>query len=193
MGRLWPYYSAWQKEQFQCQHCAWVGNAGFADLDYSSESAVLIECPQCYQSLGVVEFPNLKDTEEAAAQGNAEAIAALPGFRQRVNHNWELIRRFSQEEISSVDQLPELQGESLEFTWDFVKAADGEYYQIIRLGEREVFRELAFWNNLGRFEEVKGLLKQKYGKRFRSLTPTDPSLEWLTGDNAARLMRLSVD
>ena len=193
MGKLWPYYSAWQKEKFQCQHCEWSGNVGFADLDYGSDSAALIECPQCYQSLGVVEFPNLKDTEEAAAQGNAEAIAALPDFRQRVNHNWELLEKFEREKITSVDQLPELQEESLEFVWDFVKATDGEYYQIIRLGERELWRELAFWNNLGRFEEVKGLLKQKYGTWFRSLTPTDDSLEWLTGDNAGRLMRLRVD
>jgi hypothetical protein len=191
MGRLWPYYSAWQQEKFQCQHCGWIGNVGFADLDYGSDVASIIECPKCFQSLGVVEYPNLKDTEEAAAQGNAEAIAALPGFRQRVNHNWELLERFEQEKITSVDQLPELEGESLEFTWDFAKAADGEYYQTIRLGERELWRELAFWSNVRRFEQVNGLLKQKYGARFRSLTPTDASLEWLTGDNLSDLIQLS--
>src|SRR5205823_58867 len=53
-----------------------------------------------------------------------------------------------------------LEGESLEFTWDFAKAEDGEYYQTIRLGERELWRELAFWRNVRRFEEVKGLLKK---------------------------------
>jgi hypothetical protein len=87
--------------------------------------------------------------------------------------------------------LPELEGESLDFTWDFVKAPDAEYYQTIRLGERELWRELAFWSNVRRFEEVKGLLKQKYRARFRGLTPTDNSLEWLTGDNLSRLMHLS--
>jgi hypothetical protein len=139
----------------------------------------------------VVEFPNLKDTEEAAAQGHVEAIAALPGFRQRVNHNWKLLERLEQEKITGVDQLPELEGESLEFTWDFAKAEDGEYYQTIRLGERELWRVLAFWSNVRRFEQVNGLLKQKYGARFRSLTPTDASLEWLTGDNLSDLIQLS--
>lgn len=87
--------------------------------------------------------------------------AALPGFRRRVEHNWELIRRFEQEKISSADQLPELQGEALEFIWDLVKVADGEYYQVIRLGEREIFTEPAFWGNTSRFAEVKRLLKKK--------------------------------
>jgi hypothetical protein len=90
-----------------------------------------------------------------------------------------------------VDQLPELGGESLEFTWDLAKVPDGEYYQTIRLGERELWRELAFWSNVRRFEEVWGLLKQTYGARFRSLTPTDDNLEWLTGENLSRLMRPS--
>ena len=86
-----------------------------------------------------------------------------------------------------------MEGEALEFTWDFAKAEDGEYYQTICLAERELWRELAFWSNVRRFEEVKGLLKEKYGARFRSLTPTDDSLEWLSGDNLSRLMHLSVN
>jgi hypothetical protein len=109
MGRVWPYYSSWQQEKFQCQHCGSSGNVGFADLDYSSDVASIIECPKCFQSLGVVESPNLKDTEEAAAMGNAEAIAALPGFRQRVEHNRALLERWERKKITSVDQLPQLE------------------------------------------------------------------------------------
>jgi hypothetical protein len=52
---------------------------------------------------------------------------------------------------------------------------ENEDYQIIRVGEREIWRELAFWDNILRFNEIKDLLKQKYGTRFKSLTPTDGS------------------
>ena len=53
--------------------------------------AASIECPNCYRNLGVViEFPNLKDTEEAAAQGNEEAIKALPSFESRVERQLEI-------------------------------------------------------------------------------------------------------
>jgi hypothetical protein len=191
MGRVWKYYSNWQEEQLRCNHCGWIGNVGFADLDYSSDVAAIIECPKCYSSLGVVGFPNLNDTEQAAAQGNAEAIAALPKLRQRIKRNEELLERFRQRKIERLGQLPELEGEGLEFGWDFVQESDGEFYQIIRLGEREVWREPAFFNNLRRFEDVKQLLREKYGARFKSLTPTAASIEWLTGDNLGRALALT--
>jgi len=99
MGRVLLYYSAWQEGKFQCQHCGCSGNVGFADLDYSSNPASIIECPKCYGSLAVVEFPNMKDTQKAAAQGNAEAVTAPLGFNQRVNHTWRLLERFEQKKI----------------------------------------------------------------------------------------------
>lgn len=53
------------------------------------------------------------------------------------------------------------------------------------------WRELAFWDNMVRFNEIKGRLKQKYGLRFISLTPTDGSLDYLTGDHFYKLRTLS--
>ncbi len=190
MGRAKPYYSGWQHEVFTREHCGWTGTVGYQDLE-AGDVAAIIECPRCCRSMGVVLYPNLKETGEAAAQGNAEAIKALPGFEARVNHNWELLDRFEQEKIRSADQLPDLDGQSLEFEWDFVKGADGEFYQVIRVGDAEVWRELAFFNNLRRFEEIKKLLKAKYGTRFKSLTPTGASMEWLSGDNLGRALQIS--
>jgi len=163
-----------------------------ADVGEVGGGAVSIECPKCYRNLGVViEFPNLKDTEEAAAHGNQEAIAALPGFRQRIKRNYELLEKFEQEKLRNADQLPDLEGESLEFDWDFEKGADGEFHQVIRTGDVEVWRELAFFNNVRRFEEIKELLTVKYGTRFKSLTPTSASMEWLSGDNLGRALQIS--
>ena len=124
--------------------------------------------------------------------GNEEAIKALPRFEARIKDNWELLDRFEREKIQSADQLPNLEGESLAFEWDFVKGNDGEFYQVIKTGDVELWRELAFFNNLRRFDEVKELLRQKYGKRFVSLTPTPASMEWLSGDNLARALQLSI-
>jgi hypothetical protein len=190
MGRVCKYYSDWQHETFTCSQCGWTGTVGFEDLEVGDEAAI-IECPKCYRNLGVVLYPNLQDTKEAAAQGNQEAIAALPGFRQRVKHNEELLVAFEAARIASVDQLPELDGDSLEFDWDFVKGLDGEWYQVIRTGDAEVWKELAFFNNVPRFDKIKGLLREKYGTRFKSLTPTQASIEWLSGDNLGKTLRLS--
>ena len=190
MGKVCKYYSDWQHEAFACAECGWTGTVSHGDLEVGDVAAI-IECPQCYRSLGVVLYPNLQETKEAAAQGNEEAIKARPAFETRIKQNWELLDRFEQEKLRSADQLPDLDGESLEFDWDFVKGDDGEFYQVIRAGDVEAWRELAFFNNVPRFEEIKGLLRAKYGTRFKSLTPTAASIEWLSGDNLGQALRLT--
>lgn len=189
MGRVYKYYSNWQQEGVACRECGWAGTVGFEDLEAGDVTAI-IECPKCYRSLGVVLYPNLAETKEAAAQGNEEAIKALPSLEARIEGNRKLLDRFEQEKLRSADQLPDLDGESLEFEWDFAKCDDGEWYQVIRAGDAEVWRELAFFNNLRRFEEIKELLRSKYGTRFKSLTPTDASMEWLSGDNLGRALQI---
>jgi hypothetical protein len=190
MGRVCKYYSDWQHEAFACSQCGWTGTVSHGDLE-AGDVAAIIECPKCFRSLGVVLYPNLQETKEAAAQGNAEAIKALPSFESRIKQNWELLERFEQEKLRSADQLPNLDGQALEFEWNFVKGDDGEFYQVIRAGDVEAWRELAFFNNGPRFEEIKGLLRAKYGTRFKSLTPTVASIEWLSGDNLGKALRLT--
>jgi hypothetical protein len=189
MGRVCKYYSDWQHEVFACEQCGWAGTVGFEDLEVGDVAAI-IECPKCFRSLGVVLFPNLQDTREAAVQGNREAIAALPSFETRINRNWEMLGTFDREKIQKADQLPDVNGEALEFQWDFLKGEDGEWYQCIRFGDAELWRELAFFNNMRRFAEVKKLLRTKYGSRFKSLTPTQASIEWLSGDNLGKALRI---
>jgi hypothetical protein len=140
--------------------------------------------------MGDVLFPNLKDTEEAAAEGNEEAQLRLPELLRELGQAQARIVRFEQQKIMRGDQLPELAGDGLEFIWDCTEM-DGETYQIIQLGNAEIWRELAFFENIDRFNQVKELLRTKYGGRFKSLTPSRDSLEWLCGDNAGKLFRLS--
>jgi hypothetical protein len=189
MGRVCRYYSDWQREVFACEQCGWAGTVGFEDLEVGDVAAI-IECPKCFGSLGVVLFPNLQDTRDAAIASNQEAIEALPFFESRINHNWQLLGTFDREKVQSADQLPDLEGESVEFQWDFLKGEDGEWYQSITHGDAELWRELAFFNNVRRFTEVKKLLRMKYGSRFKSLTPTLASIEWLSGDDLGRALQI---
>lgn len=190
MGRVCKYYSDWQHETFTCSQCGWTGNVSYKDLE-AGDVAAIIECPSCYRSLGVVLYPNIEETREAAAKGNEEAIKTLPSFDSRIERNWELLDRFEREKLRSTGQLPDVDGEALEFERDFRKGTDGEFYQVIRVRKVEVWRELAFFNNVRRFEEIKGLLRAKYGTRFKNLTPTNASIDWLSGDNLGRALRLT--
>ncbi len=151
MGKVLKYYSDWQHETFTCSQCGWAGTVSYEDLEVGDVAAT-IECKKCYRSLGVVMFPSLQQTKEAAAAGNEEAIKALPSFESRVERNWELLDS-SKRKNPNADQLADLEGESLEFDWDFEKGADGEFNQIIRTGDVEVWREPAFFNNVPRLRK----------------------------------------
>ena len=187
--RLYPWYSEWKILQFTCEHCGWTGKGEKA---FPNEIGAM-ECPGCDHAVGFVEFPNLWDMERAAAAGNAEAILDLPKKREWIREQEARMSRFHREKLCSIDQLPELPGESLEFIWDIAEdvGAEKEDFQIIQIGDREIWRELAFYDNILRFNDIKGLLKQKYGSRFKSLTPADGSLDWLTGDHYYKLQTLS--
>ena len=180
---------SWEGRNGFCQHCGWIGKG---EKTCPNEGGVL-ECPGCDRGVAYVEFPNLKDTEQAAAAGNEEAIRDLPEKKERIRRLEARMNKFWSNHLHSLDQLPELEGKSLEFLWDIkVHVGDeNEDYQIIRVGERGVWRELAFWGNMVRFNEIKDLLKQRYGTRFKSLTPTDGSLDFLTGDHYFKLQTLS--
>ncbi|MBV9626137.1 MAG: hypothetical protein JOZ14_19390 [Acidobacteria bacterium] len=68
--------------------------------------------------------------------------------------------RFEREKLKTRSQLPELKGDSLEFTCELAEGY-GEHYQVIRLGDVEVWRELAFWDHVPRFYEIKAILRKK--------------------------------
>jgi hypothetical protein len=175
--------------QFTCEHCGWTGKG---EKTFPNEG--VLECPRCDRGVAYVQFPSLRDTEQAAAAGNEEAIRDLPEKRERIRRLEARMNRFWSNHLHSLEQLPELEGdESLEFRWDIAVhvGEENEDVQIIKIGEKEVWRELAFWGNMGRFNEIKDLLKRKYGTRFKSLTPTDGSLDYLTGDHYFRLKTLS--
>ena len=185
--QLYEWYSNWKILQFTCEHCGWTGKGEEAFPD----EVGMMECPRCDHGVGYVQFASLRDTERAAVEGNADAIRDLPEKREWVKRMEARMSRFHREKLCSLDQLPELEGESLEFTWDLADHVADEDYQIIRLGDREVWRELKFIDNILRFNEIKDLLKRKYGARFKSLTPTGRSLDLLTGEHFYKLETLS--
>ena len=188
--RSFKWYSNWQQELLCCSRCGWVGNVSVRDLEDAGACGAAIQCPQCQRNIGEVLFPNLRDTQEAAAQGNEEARLQLPKLLEKLEQAEIRVARFERTKIVSIEQLPEQTGGDLDFIWDFVEM-DGESYQVIRLRDVELWRELAFFENIDRFNQVKELLRQKYGSRFKSLTPSRDSLEWMCGDNAGKLFRLS--
>jgi hypothetical protein len=83
--------------------------------------------------------------------------------------------------LTAPEQLPHLPGETpLILTWDQIEA-----HSLVLHGDRVIWRERTGWEVYARFEEIAGILKQRYGGRLVDLVPTPRSLYALYGDSTA--------
>ena len=53
---------------------------------------------------------------------------------------------------------------------------------MLRHEAQEIWREPAYYESIGRFEQVFEILRLRYGDHFAELRPTEDSLCWLYGD-----------
>lgn len=83
--------------------------------------------------------------------------------------------------LSSPEQLPELQKDSIVLIWDIERYDGGD--TIIRFGDQIVWREPSFYEGHERFIQVTNILIQKYGSRLKDLIPSKNSEMFLYGDH----------
>jgi hypothetical protein len=173
------YYDDWRNSILTCPVCGWQGRWEQASINYYSE-LMDAECPKCDSHppmLAIVSYATGEETKQAAKEGNPEANKELGHVLKREHR----LGSFERDKLKAVEQLPDLPDAEYNFIWDIVEDEE-DSFQEIRLGDRVVWRELAFWENLTRFGEIEDLLKQKYRERFKSLKPTPGSEMWLWGD-----------
>ena len=173
------YYDDWRNAVLTCPVCGWQGRWEEAEVNHHSQ-LMDAECPRCVSHppmLAIVSYATGDEIKRAAKAGNPEAMRELVRVVQRENR----LEIFERDKLKTVEQLPDLPDADYEFIWDITED-EHDKFQEIRIGGRLIWRELAFWENGTRFGEIEDLLKQKYGARFRSLTPTPGSELWLWGD-----------
>lgn len=136
-------------------------------------------CPKCSTKLDLIVFPTYAETMQAVADGKKvdPADIATHEYRKNLQAQWE------KEKLNSPQQLPEIQGNELEFIWDKEKHElwEADYYVIIQDG-KTVWREPAFYEDAPRFSEVVEIFKKKYGERFKEMAVTWAALDSLMGD-----------
>lgn len=181
------YYSFFDGSPVSCQKCGWSGPGE----DWSTEmnrgmDLFDIYCPSCGEKYGFLAFPTHDEVREAAAAGNERAIAALPDLDRRE----AFLERADESELTDAAELPDLEGDELELLWDFEPGPDGEdNVTVIRHGDRELWREVAYWEGGDRFAAVFTILRRRYGRRLIRLTPTPGSKGYLGGDHFTHAYR----
>ena len=79
---------------------------------------------------------------------------------------------------------------TLEFVWD-QEPGEPDDFTVVRLENRTIWKEPTFWEGWERFNEVKAMLKEKYGTRFHSLKPTSASETYLYADDLSAPYKIS--
>jgi hypothetical protein len=164
-----------------CPSCEWEGRPS----ECSTEAHLRGEfyevcCPRCDAKIANLPFASHGEIRDLAAAGNAKATAELADLdRVEAFHH-----RAWTSQLKDPGQLPDLDGDALELIWDFEPGGDGEdNVTVIRHGDRELWREVAYWKGGDRFAEVFTILRRRYGWRLVRLVATDRSLLWLGGDH----------
>jgi hypothetical protein len=84
-------------------------------------------------------------------------------------------RRVDETRLREPAELPALVGDQLLIDWDF-EDRDGEQWTDLRHGDVQIWREVAFWEGIGRFAEVVKILQAaRYGSRLIEVRPTPAS------------------
>lgn len=186
-ARRFGYYGFYSWRRFACP-CGWRG--WFGQLSQEMHETLFdASCPKCGTMLAIVSFPTWGDVWRAFRRGNEEASRDLKDFAERE----AFLRRYEARELKSPDQLPEVEGDSLEFEWDSVEVS-GQREVVIRLREgREVWREVEAYENWLHFIEVRRILRERYAARFKSLTATDAADLYLYGDDLSARGLVAAD
>lgn len=167
------YWDLDQSAPIPCPRC---GHTGVPDIG-DTEAFLDVRCAACDGPITKISWPTTDETRAAAAAGNLRAIEALPSAERSAARR----ERAARLELADPSQLPPIADERIEITWDQVER-DDEEWTVLRHGDRELFRELAYWEGVDRFEEVAEILRRAYGPRLRAVVPTRGSEMYLYGD-----------
>jgi hypothetical protein len=158
-----------------CPACGWAGSG--AGHENAFQDLLDVRCPACDEMLLVVNYPTLVETRVAAAAGDRRAQAELAN----VDATEARAERAAALELKEPSQLPDLAGERLVIVWDF-EDRDDEKWTVLRHGDEEIWRELAYYEGYRRFAEVFEILRARYGSRLAEVRPTPASGLYLYGD-----------
>lgn len=168
------YFGDWKTRLLTCPVCGWTGTfrEGLNEIYEALEDC---ECPGEHGSLSppmlaILPFPTLEDSRKN--------WASLPEHERRYVEAIEASQnKFARLKLNSAGDLPDLLDPVLDLLWD----QEGDEV-VLRLGNREIWREPVRYEAVWRFDEILALLREKYGARLRDLAPTPASEYHLYGD-----------
>ncbi len=167
------YFTNWKEDDFNCEKCKWSGKG--KDLTYgeSFEQCHELDCPQCQNSLLVMNYPTIDECETNF--NKCGAYLKLMVLRRRLERENKL--RF----LKSGEDLPDVESEEFVLVWDSPCSDDNVDITIFH-NDNIIWRERGGWEIWARYIEILSILQKKYGEKLLDLVPTKRSWPTLGGD-----------
>jgi len=177
MAKLFRYFEDWKTEVFTCPNCGWQGTFQEGDVEIHAE-LMDSSCPACpYKSapmLAIVSWPTLEEYRE-----NWDKVSEVDKAGVRLRERF--LATFEEMSLKSADQLPDLEGEAILISWDYV-SDEPDGYTTLSANGKAIWREPAVYEGRERFGEVVAILAEKYEERLKDVVPTRASHLYLYGD-----------
>lgn len=168
-------YYTYKDVPYACGHCGWRGKGSELEQGEMFDALFELNCPACHEKVTFVSYPTL-----AESRANWDKLPEVDRMQvEIIERRLDLFERVS---LKSPEQLPEIDHGEFVLLWDFAEIPQAGATTLIRLGDRRIFAEPAFYEGYDRFMAVAEILKAKYGNALKDLVPTDESRMYLYGD-----------
>lgn len=171
------YYDDWRTKEYVCPACKWRGFGLSLKQGERTNYNFELDCPACKGRMDLIRFPTIDEIKENPDK-------ATPALIRKIESVDERRKLFERAKLIAPEQLPDINLESFVLAWDFECDKDySNWRTIIRLGDRIIFEEPAWYEGYERFGEVAKILRARYGRAIKDLVPTTKSLLQLLGDS----------
>lgn len=175
------YFDDWQSSRLTCAVCLWRGSADPSTLRWNDSHrypAGTFRCPLCGKALLAIEYSaSMTDT-----LANLDKLS--PDQRAGVLDSAKRSSDIDASLLTGPDQLPDLKPENVssKLVWDIEGDGEGTQWNVIRHGDRILWRQRAWWEGFDEFLRVVEIIHTRYGQAIRDLEPTEMASMWLGGD-----------
>ncbi len=159
-GGRGDYYD-FRESRVTCPECGWSGTGRGTSPGEAFEELFEYDCPSCGVRLGICMYPTLAESRAAWEH--------LSARERRELEEIEFVREHGEEyELQGEWQLPDLDDDPIVVHWDYDERGEmsGFGSTVLRVGDRELWREPVVCEDLDRFRSIVAILSRKYGDRL---------------------------
>jgi len=164
-------YYKYKTETYECDKCLWKGQGERLTMGDAFNELFEIHCPNCGNKLGYILYPTFDEVLEFGSEDEKKQV------RERIAYADKL----EKSELKSVSQLPEIDKEGEIKFYLKEKKFKRKDHLVVYADDKEIWRELMFFEYYERYIEIAKILKQKYDSRMTDLL-IDDFVPWMYGD-----------